>query len=83
MAGLSFASLIKKEMKKALYLILAGVAIGILVAPAKGSETLRKIKDGFDEWKDGAMDQFNDFVSRGKDVVDEAGTEARKTVNEW
>ena len=75
---------------KALYLILAGVAIGILVAPDKGSETWRKIKDSFDDWKDGAMDKVNDIVGQGNDVVDKAKdpaanlkTAVEKTVNEW
>jgi gas vesicle protein len=77
-------------MKKAIYLILAGMVIGILVAPNKGSETWRKIKDGFDDWKDGAMDQFNDLMSQRKDLVgkgkyalDSANKGARQTVNEW
>jgi gas vesicle protein len=77
-------------MKKALYLILAGVAIGILVAPEKGSETWRKLKDGFNDWKDGAMDQINDIVSQGKELVgngkDGVATiknEALEKVNEW
>jgi gas vesicle protein len=56
-------------MKKALYLILAGVAIGILIAPDKGSETVRKLQKGFDDWKDTAMDQLNDLVDQGKDLV--------------
>jgi gas vesicle protein len=77
-------------MKKALYLILAGVAIGILVAPDKGSETWRKLKDGFDDWKEGAMDQINDMVSQGKELVgkgkdaaDTAKNEVRETVDQW
>ena len=53
-------------MKKAFYLILAGVAIGMLLAPDKGSETLEKLKKGFDDWKDGARDQLNDIISKGK-----------------
>jgi gas vesicle protein len=83
-------ALLKKKMMKALYLILAGVAIGILVAPDKGSETWRKIKDSFDDWKDGAMDKVNDIVGQGNDVVDKAKdpaanlkTAVEKTVNEW
>ena len=77
-------------MKKALYLILAGVAIGILVAPDKGSETWRKLKDGFDDWKEGAMDQINDLVTQGKELVgkgkeaaDTAKNEVRETVDQW
>jgi gas vesicle protein len=76
-------------MKKAFYLILAGVVIGILVAPDKGSETRRKLKDGFDDWKEGAMDQINDVVSQGKDLIGNgkeavrtAKTEFAETTNE-
>jgi gas vesicle protein len=76
-------------LKNALYLILAGVAIGILVAPDKGSETWRKLKDGFNDWKDGATDQINDIVSRGKELIGRGSdgaeivkNEARETVNE-
>ncbi len=77
-------------MKKAFYLILAGVAIGMLIAPDKGSETLRKLKDGFDDWKDNAMDQLNgvvsqgkDLVGKGKDAVNSVKTKARSTVSDW
>jgi gas vesicle protein len=77
-------------MKKALYLILAGVAIGILVAPDKGSETRRKLKTTFDDWKESAMDQVNDMISQGKDLVgnekDGVNTkenEALSTVDKW
>ena len=56
-------------MKKAFYLILAGVAIGLLIAPDKGSETWRKLKEGFDDMKDQALDQVKDVVSKGKDLV--------------
>jgi gas vesicle protein len=56
---------------KALYLILTGVAIGILVAPDKGSKTWRKIKNSFDDWKDGATDKVNDMVDQGRDAFDD------------
>ena len=77
-------------MKKVIYLILAGVGIGILVAPGKGSETWQKLKEGFNDWKDGAMDQINDMVSQGKDLVRDGKAttaavrnEARETVDQW
>jgi gas vesicle protein len=57
-------------MKKAFYLILAGVAIGILIAPRKGSETWQKLMDGFDDWKDNAQDRIKDLASQGKDAVE-------------
>jgi gas vesicle protein len=77
-------------MKKALYLILAGVAIGILLAPDKGTETWKKLKQNFDDWKDDATDRVNDIVSQGKDLlgkgkqaVNIAASEAQGTANNW
>ncbi len=70
-------------MKKAIYLILAGVAIGILVAPDKGSETWRKVKARFDDWKDDVMDQADELVSQGKDTLNTVKNEARKSAGEW
>jgi gas vesicle protein len=70
-------------MKKVFYLILAGVAIGILVAPRKGSETRRKILDNFGDLKNDAMDQVNDIVAQGKDMESDIKKDSRKIVNEW
>jgi gas vesicle protein len=56
-------------MKKAFYLILAGVAVGLLIAPQKGTETLQKLKKGFNDWKDDAKDQLNDVISKGKSMA--------------
>jgi gas vesicle protein len=47
----------------------SGVAIGILIAPGKGSETWKKIKDGLEDLRDQALDQVNDVVAKGKDLV--------------
>lgn len=77
-------------MKKALYFILAGVALGILIAPDKGSETRRKLKEGFDDWKDDAKDQLNGMVSKGKDLAgrgketfESTKTEFESKANGW
>ena len=45
-------------MSKILTALLAGVAIGILVAPRKGSETRRRILDGALD----IQDDINDFI---------------------
>ncbi|MEP6747373.1 MAG: YtxH domain-containing protein [Bacteroidota bacterium] len=39
-------------MNKVLIALLAGIAVGILIAPDKGSVTRKKLKDGFDELAD-------------------------------
>ncbi len=70
-------------MKKALYLILAGVAIGILVAPAKGSETWKKLMDGLDDMKDKAKDSADDLADTGKDLYTKGKSGAQKVAKEW
>ena len=77
-------------MKKAFYLILAGVAVGILIAPRKGSETWQKLKDSFDDWKEDTADQMNDFIMQGKQMAGKGKSmantlhnEAAKEIHEW
>ena len=43
----------------------AGAAIGILLAPEKGSELRRKIKDGIDE----VMEDVSELLALGKDEM--------------
>ena len=47
--------------------ILAGVAIGVLIAPAKGAETRKKISRKVDD----ASDYLQDVVERFRDKVNE------------
>ncbi len=56
-------------MKKAFWLIMVGIAIGILVAPDRGSETRKKITDNLDDLKDKARSRMDDLVDRGKDIA--------------
>ena len=44
------------QMNKVLIALLAGIAVGMLIAPAKGSETREKIVDGFSGLTDNLSD---------------------------
>ncbi|MEO5595312.1 MAG: YtxH domain-containing protein [Chitinophagaceae bacterium] len=59
-------------MNKTLIALLAGVAIGILVAPDKGSATRNKLIDGFNDVAD-ELEAFRDrFSTDEKEWMDEA-----------
>jgi len=49
--------------------LLAGVAIGLLIAPAKGSETWRRLVGGVDDYRDKVSDKANDIYESGMDTV--------------
>jgi gas vesicle protein len=74
-------------MNKFLTGLAIGIAVGVLIAPDKGTETRRKLSQKGKELKD----QFNDFVDswaekieslRGEtdDLVEEAGVRTPYTV---
>jgi gas vesicle protein len=50
-------------MNKLLLGLLAGVAIGIALAPEKGSKTREKIREGFDDFKKKAGDAAREFAN--------------------
>jgi len=58
-------------MNKTVLTLLAGVVLGLLLAPDKGSETLRKIRNRVKDLKDQATDHANDLVEKGKEVYRE------------
>ena len=45
----------------------AGAAIGMLLAPEKGTDLQAKIKDGAHDW----LDQFSSLLNTGRDVAAE------------
>jgi gas vesicle protein len=66
-------------MNKILVGLLAGIAIGVLLAPDKGSETLRKIRSRINDYTDQAQDEADDLadqaksaINKGKKKVDES-----------
>jgi gas vesicle protein len=64
-------------MSKLLLGLLAGVAIGIALAPDKGSKTRQKIREGFDDFKKKAGDAAKEFA----DEVDKGFEKVRTTFN--
>ena len=70
-------------MKKVLVILLAGVAVGLLLAPAKGSKTWKKIVDGLDDIKDKAVDELNNLVDKGKDIASKGKQAAKKASESW
>jgi len=66
-----------------LLLLLAGVAVGLLIAPDKGSETWNKVVDGLDDVKDKAMDEMNNLVAKGKELVSKGMETAQKSSKFW
>ena len=65
-------------MNKTLLALLVGVGIGILVAPGKGSETIRRLRDRLDDYKDLAADEADELVAKGK----KAFNKGKAAVNE-
>jgi gas vesicle protein len=70
-------------MKKAFWLIMVGIAIGILVAPDKGSETRKKITDNLDDLKDKAKNGMDDLADRGKDIAKKGKEGAAEISKQW
>ncbi|HZK64629.1 MAG TPA: YtxH domain-containing protein [Puia sp.] len=56
-------------MNKTLLTLLIGIGIGILIAPAKGSETWNKLVDGLNDLKDKLEDEADDVVDKAKDFA--------------
>ena len=57
--------------------MLTGIAIGILIAPAKGSETRRRIVDRFNDFTEDLSEDAHDLYASGKGLIDEVRTDAQ------
>lgn len=57
---------------KSIEFLLAGIIIGILIAPDKGSETRRKIFGKIEDYKDDAEDFINDTARKAKSTARKA-----------
>ena len=70
-------------MKKILVVLLAGVAVGLLLAPDKGSKTWEKLMDGLDDIKDKAVDEINNLMEKSKDLTSKGKERVQQSVNQW
>lgn len=57
-------------MNKILLGAIAGIVIGLLLAPEKGSETVKTLKRRFKEYTDKAADTADDLIAQGKNAYD-------------
>jgi hypothetical protein len=69
-------------MNKTFLTLLVGIGIGVLVAPAKGSETWRKLVDGLDEYKDKISDKSADLADKAKGVLNREKSNVQDAMND-
>jgi gas vesicle protein len=56
----------------------AGAAIGMLLAPEKGADLQKKIKDGAKQW----MDEINKLLATGREIARGAKQDAEEEIAE-
>lgn len=56
----------------------AGAAIGMLLAPEKGSDLQKKLKNGAQDW----LDEIAKLVNTGKSIASDVSATAEKTVSD-
>jgi hypothetical protein len=70
-------------MRKVFYLILTGIAFGILVVPGRGSETWQKIAEFLDDLKSKTKNTINDLIGGTKNMAEEEKATVEKSAKEW
>jgi gas vesicle protein len=64
-------------MKNVIYALLAGVAVGILIAPDKGSATRKKLFGKLEDLSDDLQDRSGDLFEKSKSTAREGVKKAK------
>jgi gas vesicle protein len=67
-------------MNKLFLSLIAGVAIGLLIAPDKGSKTRQKLRKGFNDYKDKSVDAVNDFIDNADRTINKIKTKVNNAI---
>ena len=81
--GIDSISENRSIMKGLLFVLLAGVAVGMLIAPDKGSESWKKMVDSLDDVKKKTMDEIDNLVAKGKDLASKGKSAAKNASRAW
>jgi gas vesicle protein len=68
-------------MNKTLLTLIVGIGIGLLLAPAKGSETWKRLKEGFNDFKDEVEDEADQLVNSGKKALKSGKRKVEEAIN--
>jgi len=68
-------------MNKILLAALAGIGIGLLIAPDKGSNTRKRLSGKFNDLKDQAQDSIGDLADNAKHAINSARRKAKSAFN--
>jgi gas vesicle protein len=68
-------------MNKTLLTLIVGIGIGLLLAPAKGSETWKRLKEGFNDFKEDVEEEADQLVSSGKKALKSGKRKVEDAIN--
>ena len=71
----------KKYMNKTILTLLVGIGIGLLIAPDKGSATIKKLKRKYDDLKDQAQDRIDDLADNTRSAVNTARSKVKSVLD--
>ena len=68
-------------MNKTILTLLVGIGLGLLIAPDKGSATIKKLKRKYEDLKDQAQDRIDDIADNTRSVVNSARSKVKSAID--